>query len=66
MATSKKFPSEVYVYWDEYADGDSAMLVRENPEDAVSVGNKVLLGVYKLQRTTVVEGVVKFLDDKKS
>jgi len=58
MAKKVKLPDVVYVYYD-YDGEDSFLMACDSLEDTAEKGNKVLVGIYRLESTVNVTLEVK-------
>jgi len=57
-----KFPETVYVYWDEFGEDESFLLVTESPQNVTTIGTKTLVGIYHLSSTVYAEGKVELTE----
>lgn len=53
--SGSQFPDNLWIYWDNCADGGAVLECCEEPEEIVKAGITESFGVYKLEKLVTVE-----------
>jgi hypothetical protein len=54
-----KFPKVLHVKWEDGGTGPEYLGAYDNPMDAAELGEKIKMGVYRLEGVQEVEGVIE-------